>query len=312
MRAPSEHTTELWFVAPRTVELRSRPLLPQEADVLVRGICSAISRGTELTLFKGEFEPPFDEAMGASNFPCRYGYSWIGRRTDNGKRVFALLPHATAHCVQPSLLREIPDGIDDARATLAANMETAVTAVWDANLSPGERVTVFGGGIVGLLCAWIASREGAEVALVEPQESRAALGRALGIEQNRAFTGGNVAIEVTGNPEVLSDAIHSVGMDGRVVVASFYGNRRASIDLGGHFHRNRIALQSTQVSTIPLSHRAEWTFDRRFALVLDLLSDHALNVLTPERFAFERTADVYRNLETGISTSPFTVFDYSA
>jgi len=312
MQAPSETTTELWFTGPRRVELRTRPLPHNEELVYVRGVCSAISHGTELALFKGDFTPPFDDAMGAANFPCRYGYSWVGQRGDNGQRVFALLPHATAHLVHPSQLREIPKTISDARAALAANMETAITAIWDANVAKGNRVTIFGGGVVGLLCAWLARRAGAHVALVEPQEPRRELARALGVEQSRAFVGGEVAIEATGNPAALSDAIRSVGMEGRVVVASFYGNRRAPIDLGEHFHRNRIEIRSTQVSTIPASHRTEWTFDRRFDLVLTLLADPALDALSAKHVPFERAPDLYEELQGGISTSPFTLFDYSA
>ena len=44
------------------------------------------------------------------------------------------------------------------RAVLAANMETALNAVWDAQPGPADRIAVVGAGVVGCLVAWLCGR----------------------------------------------------------------------------------------------------------------------------------------------------------
>ena len=67
------------------------------------------------------------------------------------------------------MLAPVPDGVPARRATLAANMETALNALWDGGAGPGDRIVVVGAGVVGLLVASLAARlPGAEVTLSTP------------------------------------------------------------------------------------------------------------------------------------------------
>lgn len=78
----------LFFTAPRKIEIREMPLpQPREDEVLVETICSAISAGTEMLVYRGEFPHLADSHDGLSsdlNYPLAYGYACVGvvKQTD--------------------------------------------------------------------------------------------------------------------------------------------------------------------------------------------------------------------------------------
>jgi threonine dehydrogenase-like Zn-dependent dehydrogenase len=173
----------LWFVAPGRVELREHELPPPGAsEVKVRGLFSALSWGTERHLYAGTAPTPFDPSLAepdAPVYPRRYGYAWVGEVEQGplppGSRVFALASHADEHVLSVPSVRPLPAELPARRATLAASMETAINAVWDARLVLGDRVLVLGAGTIGALCAFVAQRAGAaHVCVVEPRAERAA------------------------------------------------------------------------------------------------------------------------------------------
>lgn len=300
----------LWFEAPGRVVVREEGLVvPAAGEVLVRGLASAVSQGTELLLVRGEGPTPFDPSMGATTYPLRYGYAWVGALED-GTRVFGLLPHGDAHAVSPSALRVLPADVPAPRATLAANLETAITCAWDSEVAFGERVTVFGGGVVGLLVAWILRRS-ADVRVIEPRPRRAAIATALGATADHAEA--DVVIEATGDPRVLDQAIACAAPGGRVIVASFYGARSAPVSLGDAFHRRRLGLTASQVSVIPPRLTPRWSHARRFELVRTLLRDPVLDTLIAPPVPFDDAPALYARLaaRTDDDDPPCHVFEYA-
>jgi threonine dehydrogenase-like Zn-dependent dehydrogenase len=194
-------------------------------------------------------------------------------------------------------------------------METAVTCAWDANVSFGDDAVVLGGGVVGILTAWLLARSGADVTLVERSEARRTAARALvpsAIIEASAVPDGSadVVIEATGDPRVLDDAIAWARPEARIVVASFYGKRRAPIDLGDAFHRRRLELRASQVSSIPPRLRERWTYARRWMLVLSLLHERALDALLAPPTHFERAGELYALLDTAADVPPAHVLVY--
>jgi len=90
---------------------------------------------------------PFQE--GDFPFPIKYGYSAVGRVEEGpqdlmGKAVYCLFPHQESFVVSASTLSILPDNLPPRRAVLAANMETALNAVWDSGVAPGDRVAIVG------------------------------------------------------------------------------------------------------------------------------------------------------------------------
>jgi threonine dehydrogenase-like Zn-dependent dehydrogenase len=269
-----------------------RSLAPGE--LLIRARASAISRGTETLVFRGEVPQsewsrmrcPFQE--GDFPAPVKYGYAVAGIIEDGpaerrGARVFCLHPHQDRFIVPQDAVVAVPDDIPDRRATLAANMETAVNGLWDGMPGPGDRIAVVGAGVVGSLIAALAARlPGAEVELIDIDPRRAALAAALGCRfaaPRQALGEADLVIHASGLPEGLATALVIAGFEARVVEMSWYGSRIAPLALGGAFHSRRLTLRSSQVGEVPPGRRARWSRRRRLMLALALLRDPVFDLL---------------------------------
>jgi NADPH:quinone reductase-like Zn-dependent oxidoreductase len=320
---------ELWFVAPGLVEVRRRPQLELASGMVrARALASGISQGTELLLLKGEGPVPFDpslDAPGSTTYPRRYGYAWVGEvcegsgKFPRGARVFALAPHGDEHVAEPASFRPLPEQVPPARAVLAANLETAINVVWDGAVGLGDRVIIVGGGVVGLLAGYCARLGGARwVALVEPASRRRDVAGRLGFdeavppEQAQALgTEADVVIEASGDPACLDLAIARARHEGVVAVASFYGQRVAPVALGSEFHRRRLTLRASQVSHLPPTRAAGWSFARRFELVCQLLQDPRLDALLEPAVSFDEAPSAYERLARAPGDWLQTVFGYA-
>lgn len=294
------------FTGPRQVEVRQEPLpVPGPGQVLVRTEVSAISAGTELLVYRGQApeDLPADAAIAglqaALRFPLKYGYSVVGRVQETGQRVFAFHPHESHFVARPEDLVPLPEDLDPEAAVFLPNVETAVNLVHDGRPRVGERVAVFGQGVVGLLTVALLARFPLErLVAVDPLFERRHLARQLGADTEtgdlRDF---DLTYEVSGRPETLDDAIAATGFSGRVVIGSWYGKKRAPVDLGGAFHRSRIRILSSQVSTLDPELTGAWTKARRLATALDLLPSLGPQRLVTHRFPVERAAEAYALLD---------------
>src|SRR5438445_3973317 len=159
-----------WVVAPGRGEIRAQRLRPLEpGELLIRTRASGISRGTETLVFRGEVPQSEWQRMrcplqeGEFPAPVKYGYAVAGIVEDGateyrGRRVFCLHPHQDRLIVPQGAVAAIPDDVPERRATLAANMETAVNGLWDGMPGPGGRIAVVGAGVVGALVAALAAQ----------------------------------------------------------------------------------------------------------------------------------------------------------
>jgi threonine dehydrogenase-like Zn-dependent dehydrogenase len=292
-----------WVAAPGRGELREETLHPPEpGEALVRALASGISRGTETLVFRGGVPPSQHEAMrapfqdGAFPAPVKYGYASVGIVEAGpaallGRRVFALHPHQDRYVVPAEALLPVPDGVPDGRAALAANMETAVNALWDARPGVGDRIAVVGIGTVGALVAALAARlPGAAVELVDVDAGRAALAAALGCRfalPEAAAPGADLVVHASGAPAGLATALRLAGFEASVVELSWYGDRAVAAPLGEDFHSKRLALRASQVGHVPADRRARWSRRRRLALALELLRDPVFDLLLTGESRFE-------------------------
>jgi threonine dehydrogenase-like Zn-dependent dehydrogenase len=292
---PEGTCESLWYVVPGRAEIRSEPL-PEagSGEVRVRTIYSGISRGTERLVFSGRVPETEYERMrapfmgGAFPFPVKYGYAAAGRVEQGpaelvGKPVFALHPHQDAFNVPADAVVPLPERLPPERAVLAANMETALNAVWDAQPGPADRIAVVGAGVVGALVAWLCGQmPAAQVTLVDVEPTRASLARALGLEfaaPEDAPGDCDLVIHASGTGAGLSTALRLAGMEATVLEMSWYGAGEVPVALGAEFHSRRLKLISSQVGQVAPSHRPRWTHRRRLAAALDLLRDPRLDAL---------------------------------
>lgn len=314
--------TSVWFSRPRQVELRTEALPALGAhDVRVDALASAISHGTEMLVYRGqvpsELELDLPTLRGSFSFPIKYGYASVGHVAEIGSAVQSLAvgdlvfvhhPHQTAYVVPAELPIRLPDGLDPMRGVFLANLETAVNIVLDAAPRFGERVAIFGQGVVGLLVSQLARRTGVGcLAVIEPVARRRELARQLGadlalgpdedipsaLRQATDGVGVDLAIEVSGNGAALGQAIDSLAFGGTVVVCSWYGTKPVQLSLGGAFHRRRLRLVSSQVSTIDAALQPRWTPRRRLAVARDLLGALPLEDLISHRLPLRCAAEAY-------------------
>jgi NADPH:quinone reductase-like Zn-dependent oxidoreductase len=293
----------LWYVKKGVVELRAGPLpAPAPGEARVRSLFSGISRGTERLVFEGAIGPGEWERMrapmqeGAFPFPVKYGYAATGIVEAGpanliGRQVFALHPHQDYFNAPLEALAPIPEGVPARRATLAANMETALNALWDGGAGPGDRIVIVGAGVVGLLLASLAGRlPGAIVTAVDAQEARRGLAEELGVgfaKPEHAPTDADLVFHASATGAGLNTAIRCAGLEAPIVELSWYGDRPADVELGGAFHSRRLKVLSSQVGQISPSRRPRWSFRRRLEAALGLLAVPALDALVAEEIAFE-------------------------
>ena len=290
----------LWVLAPGEAALRPATLLEAPDAVTLRARYSGISRGTESLVFQGRVPPsewarmrcPFQE--GAFPGPVKYGYSLVGQvesGPEQGRWAFALHPHQDGCRLPREAVHWLPDGLPPRRAVLAANMETAVNALWDGGVRVGDHVTVVGGGVVGLLVAYLSARiAGTRVSLVDTNPAREALARHLGLiwagDDAESAWEADVVFHASGAPEGLAAALDCAGFEARVVELSWYGDRPVTLPLGEAFHARRLAICASQVGHVAASRRARWSPGRRLALALDMLRDPVLDHLLEPDWPF--------------------------
>jgi 2-desacetyl-2-hydroxyethyl bacteriochlorophyllide A dehydrogenase len=332
----------VYFVAPRHVEVR-RTLIPEPGrdQVLVQTVCSAISPGTEMLVYRGDFpleeRPNADEIGGHLAYPLPFGYACVGRvvaagapATQDwvGRLVFGFRPHCSHFLARPGDLLEVPEGLTAENAAFLPNMETAVNLVQDAAPVLGEAALVLGQGVVGLLAtAMLSEFPLAALVTADLHESRRSASAALGadaaldpsapdfrpaaLHQSQAPENGfDLTLELSGNPAALNEAIALTRYSGRIIVGSWFGRKMMPIDLGGTFHRSRIRIVSSQVSTISPDLAGRWTKERRFQVAWDALSRIRPAQWISHRFRIEDAAEAYQLLDQSPEKALQVVFDY--
>lgn len=343
------HRRAVAFSAPFQTEVIEEPLgEPGPGEALVEAICSGVSAGTELLIYRGETPEgvPLDETIpslsGGMSYPIRYGYSLIGRVAAlgsgcdpslEGRRVFAFHPHASHALIAADELLTLPEDLPPERAVFLPNMETAVNLLLDGTPLIGEQVAVFGLGVVGLLTTLLLSRTlrtgvvgvdpldyrrdltrsiAPAVTCVEPERLSPPMRERSGVyaAMERSYPGFDLVYELSGRPETLDDALGVTGFDGRLVVGSWYGRKRHPLSLGGRFHRGRHKIISSQVSTIRPELLGRWDSRRRLNTAISLLGEFPLERLVTHELPVTDAGEGYRRLEAGEPGLMQMVFRY--
>jgi 2-desacetyl-2-hydroxyethyl bacteriochlorophyllide A dehydrogenase len=315
----------LQFSAPHRVELVSVevPEPTSTTDLVVRTAYSGVSGGTEMLAYRGELDASttLDESLaglpGTFSYPFRYGYSCVGRvergtaAVPAGSLVFAFHPHQDRFVVPESDAVLLDADTDPRLATLFPLVETALQLTLDAGPVLHETVVITGLGAVGLLTALVLRGAGASVLAAEPREWRREIAATCGVtavspERLPAAvaeaTGGRgtpTLVELSGAPAALEAGLALLAHEGTALVGSWYGTKRVSLPLGAEFHRRRLTVRSSQVSTIPASLAARWDIRRRRAAARQLLGDPPLHTVATSEFPFAAAPTAYAAVDRG-------------
>jgi 2-desacetyl-2-hydroxyethyl bacteriochlorophyllide A dehydrogenase len=322
----------LYFTNPKVVEVREEPVPPlQPQQVLIRTLYSAISPGTELLIYRHlvSTHQPLDTNIqslaGSICYPLKYGYSAVGEVVASGagvdsswlgKKVFVFHPHESLFSAALAELIEIPEGISALDAVFLPNIETAVNFIMDGHPGLGEQVVVLGQGIVGLLTTALLSQFPLKnLITLDPIPMRRQMSQQLGAQysfdpsrqedllqlnvllRGLYSSGADLTYEISGNPQALNQAIEFTGFEGRVVVGSWYGSKPVYLKLDETFHRSRINLISSQVSTIGSSFQGRWNKSRRFQIAWNLIDRISPSRFISRELPITQAADAYRMLD---------------
>jgi threonine dehydrogenase-like Zn-dependent dehydrogenase len=310
----------LFHTAPRRVEIRELPPpRPAAGEVLVRTVCSGISGGTERLVYRGEV--PADLALddtigalgGAFSYPFCYGYACVGQVAESGQAVFAFHPHQDIFAARPDELIPLP-AVDPAAATLFPLVETALQVTLDAGPGYRDQVIVLGAGVLGLLTGLLLRRSGWRPLIAEPQAWRRDLASSLGAStaapEDLAEEKVPLVIDASGNPDAPAMALNLLAHEGTLLIASWFGTKPVTLPLGGAFHRRRLNIRSTQVSTVPARLSGTWTRSRRRQEATQLLAELPLPQLCTHVFAFGQAAEAFQAVDQGIPGLMHAVLDY--
>jgi 2-desacetyl-2-hydroxyethyl bacteriochlorophyllide A dehydrogenase len=322
--------TVVVFQRPFQIGVEQEDLPPPGAgEVAVQACASAISTGTEMLCYRGRIpgDLPLDATLsalsGAAGYPLRYGYAAVGQVTGVGaqapdrllgRRVFCFHPHASHFCAHAIDAVPIPDDIDDRDALFLAGMETAVTLMLDGRPMIGETAAILGQGVVGLLATALLARHPLRrLVTVDPiprrREASLEMGAHVAMDpaevdaiasppgSQAAAAAADLAFELSGDPSALNAAIALTGFGGRIVLGSWYGTAPAALHLGGRFHRSRIRLISSQVSTLPTHVLARWDRERRQQTAWEMIRLTRPSRLITHTVPVARAAEAYDLLD---------------
>jgi threonine dehydrogenase-like Zn-dependent dehydrogenase len=169
-------------------------------------------------------------------YPCSVGrpntcdnFELIGIHVDGGLQEQLVVPNSQVY----------PIAVDDpALAALAEPTSIAVRAVNRARIQPGERVVVLGAGPIGQCICLVARERGAEVLVIDLQESRLDLSRSMGADTLVWTSGAEVVsfarrwggsggppvgIDATGAPAAVRAMVDMVASAGRAVQVGMSG-----------------------------------------------------------------------------------------
>ncbi|MCC6456428.1 MAG: zinc-binding alcohol dehydrogenase [Caldilineaceae bacterium] len=312
----------LYFARPYKIEVRDEPPPDLGAQqVLVQTAVSAISAGTELLFYRGQI--PAGMAIDATiagldkpiDYPLSYGYACAGKVIATGpevdpawlgRRVFAFHPHTSAFVCAPSDLLPIPDALSFEQAVFLPNMETALNLVMDARPVVGERVIVLGLGVVGLLTFYLLRQFPLiKLSAIDAYAKRKTIAASWGAEalfspgdtQALAHFDPDLILELSSNPDALATALQLAAFGTRIIVGSWYGSKLAHLPLGGSFHRNRIQIISSQVSTLDGQFTNRWSKSRRLDLAWAHLHNIPVDDLITHRLPITEASQAYQMLE---------------
>lgn len=332
--------TVVQFTRPGVVELAECAPMPLTAGaVRVRTLYSGISAGTELTAFRGtnpyltrhwdagrrlftDGEPSFAYPVAG------WGYSEVGEVVEAadgvtapavGDVVYGIWGHRSEAVLPAAAVAgsQVPAGAQPLHGVFARVGAIALNGVLAAGTALGDRVAIFGQGVIGLLATRLATLSGAEVLAVDAIAHRRCLATTMGavhtiaadapggagdaIRRLTGDAGVDSAIELSGSYRALHEAVRAVATDAVVVASGFYQGEASALRLGEEFHHNRVQIVASQIGAVPIGLSRRWDHSRLNSVVMAQIASGALDVrpLVTDVLPADQVADAFRVLDDG-------------
>ena len=308
---------------------------PKEGQVLVRTEFSACKHGTEAAMYHGEagwmkkrMLPDMHLFVESDEkrkmFPVTLGNMFVGavekvgpkvEGMQTGDRVYGHGGARDSYTLPAERVRRMPEGVTPQEIVCIDPTEFAYGAIRDGSVRLGDNVGVFGLGAIGLMCVQLAKIAGAaQVFAIDPVKSRRDIALATGadvafdpketdvaLEIRKATNkvGLDVAIEYSGAPAALNEAIRSVGYGGTVAEGAVCKPSSPALQLGDEFHWNRTNIISTRACSEPTLDHPRWNNRRIIESGLQLFIEKRLEadpIVTPI-VPFAQAAEAYSKID---------------
>lgn len=297
-------STAVWFTQARTAELRAEEVgEPGPGEILVRSLCSLVSSGSEMNLYRGEANLPdllLPTASGTLPFPIKFGYQQIGEVEEAGPgsgykpgdHVWCLYPHQDRFVMPDALAILIPADLEPSRAAFGSNLTIALNALMTTPVVVGDCVAISGMGIIGSFLGSLARRNASRLVLIDSDASRRE--RAAGwigadrvvapeqaqetITELTSGRGVDIFFEASGAPAALQTAIDNTAAEGTITALSWYGSRAVELRLSPEFHLRRQKIFSTGPG-VPAALTPRWNNERIAQVAWEYLANNAADEL---------------------------------
>lgn len=265
--------------------------------------------------------------------PIALGYCNVGRVIEvdlgsdlrPGDRVISNGPHAEIVGVPANLTAKIPDSVSDEAAVFTVVGAIGLQGVRLLNPTLGERVAVFGLGLIGLLAVQILRANGCQVLGVDLDPSKLAVAHSFGAQTVDLSSGqdpiavaeswtngvGVDAVLITASTK-SDELIHQAAMmcrhRGRIVLVGVVGLDLRRAD----FYEKELSFQVScsygpgrydpnyekRGLDYPIGF-VRWTEKRNFEAVLQLMADRRIfvNDLISHRYAFDEALTAYGEIQ---------------
>ncbi len=253
---------------------------PNPDEILVRTLFTAVSRGTEGAIFRGETT--------WAEYPVVPGYSQVGRviaaggnaGPQAGELVATTGPHASVVCVRANQSVRIPDGVPLEQAAFHQLAAISFQSIRRLGLTRSEPIIVVGAGALGFLAASFAVAAGHDVTLVNRSAARLQAAERAGIPvfalaehpDEAGWPSAPVVIDLTGTPDGAVASARLAAAGGTIVLA---GSTRGAIEDPpvGAWARKRITFLGAHMNSLPPEGgEGGWTLQREREAFLRMLA----------------------------------------
>jgi threonine dehydrogenase-like Zn-dependent dehydrogenase len=177
-----------------------------------------------------------------------------------------------------------------------------INAIWDSEVSIGDKVLIVGFGIIGTLLSEVLTHiPGVDIDILEIEPIRVKKGKELNfhIFSNQNDLNGDYshAFNTSTSEKGIQIALDQVRFEGKVVELSWYGSRNVNLNLGGDFHHGRKRIISSQVSQIPTRKKDRFDLWSRKQLAFRIMDEINLNKVINRKIPFSMAPEFYHQLK---------------
>ena len=179
---------------------------------------------------------------------------------------------------------------------LTSNRENAVNIYGDSQSNKKDKILIVGIGSVGLLTAYFFSLKGYKnLYVTDLNQNKKKIAKKLSLNFVDFTKVDNIdcMINTTSSYKVLNDCFTKLNLDGKLIEASWYGNKIGKINLGNDFHSKRLKIISSQVSNLPPHKQKKHNYKSRLKIAIDALSNDKVMVLINSNSNFKNLESDY-------------------